>query len=130
MDTALADAGLEAQQLDYINAHGTATPQNDISETRAIKALLGSRAPSIPVSSTKAMTGHMVAAAGAMEAAVCVLALQHRIVFPTLNLREPDPECDLDYVPEKCREADLRTILSNSCGLGGQNASLVFRKTG
>jgi 3-oxoacyl-[acyl-carrier-protein] synthase II len=128
MVMALADAGIEGEQLDYINAHGTGTPQNDVSETRAFKALLGPRAASVPISSTKSMTGHMVAAAGAMEAAICVLALRHGIIFPTKNLRESDPECDLDYVPEKSRQANLRTILSNSCGLGGQNASLVFRK--
>ena len=127
MRAALADAQANADELDYINAHGTSTPYNDRIETVAIKSVLGNEAKRIPVSSTKSHTGHMLGAAGAVEAAVCVLAIHRGVIPPTINLEEPDPECDLDYVPEGPREMDVRIALSNSFGFGGQNACLVFR---
>ena len=127
MQAALADARLVPEEIDYINAHGTATPQNDVSETWAIKAVFGAHGAKLPVSSTKSMAGHMVAAAGAMEAVICVLGLRNGLVFATATLRESDPQCDLDYVPGACRERALRIALSNSCGLGRQNGTLIFR---
>ena len=127
MRAALADAQANADELDYINAHGTSTNYNDRIETVAIKSVLGNEAKRIPVSSTKSHTGHMLGAAGAVEAAVCVLAIHRGVIPPTINLEEPDPECDLDYVPEGPREMDVRIALSNSFGFGGQNACLVFR---
>jgi 3-oxoacyl-[acyl-carrier-protein] synthase II len=123
---ALRDARLTPESLDYVNAHGTSTPQNDPAETKAIKAALGARAREIPVSSTKSQIGHTISAAGAIEAAVTALALERGVVPPTINLEEPDSECDLDYVPREAREAKLRVALSNSFGFGGQNAILVL----
>lgn len=128
MQRALSAAGATPDGLDYINAHGTATRRNDSYETQAIKEALGERACSVPVSSIKGITGHAMAAAGAIDAVVSVMALEHGIVPPTANYHEPDPECDLDYVPNQPREADLGTVLSSSLGFGGHVAMLVFRK--
>ena len=130
MRMALAKAGLRPEEIDYINAHGTSTPLNDALETAAIKALFGQHAYRIPVSSIKSMVGHLLGAAGALEAAACVLALQHGVIPPTINLEHPDPECDLDYVPNVARRASLRTALSNSFGFGGHNATLIFKAMG
>ncbi len=126
---ALEDAGVRPEEVDYINAHGTATPLNDVVETRAIKGVFGPHAYRVPISATKSMIGHAMGGAGAIEAVVCVLTLRDQIIHPTINLEEPDPECDLDYVPGQARRADVRVVLSNSFGLGGQNACLVMRKT-
>ncbi len=126
MRWALQDAGLQPYQVDYINAHGTSTPANDAIETRAIKSLFGEHAPRIPISSTKSMIGHPMGAAGAIEACVCALTLRDQVVHPTINYEVPDPECDLDYVPNQARAARLDVALSNSFGLGGQNACLVL----
>ncbi|MGH7786157.1 MAG: beta-ketoacyl-[acyl-carrier-protein] synthase family protein, partial [Candidatus Binatia bacterium] len=127
MRRALAAAGIEPEAVDYVNAHGTGTPQNDVVETRAIKTVLGAHAYAVPVSSTKSMIGHCLAAAGASEALACLLALRDGFVPPTASLEEADPECDLDYVPRQSRPAALRTVLSNSYGFGGNNTSLVLR---
>lgn len=127
MNAALRDAGVEADEIDYINAHGTGTQYNDLAETQAIKKVLGSRAAGVPVSSIKAATSHIMGGAGALEAIATVLALQNQLLPPTINYRTPDPECDLDYVPNEAREAQLRTALSNSSGIGGNNASVVLR---
>ena len=128
MRQALASARLAPEQISYINAHGTSTPLNDITETRAIKAVFGPQAYRIPVSSTKSMTGHLLGAAGALEAVLSVKALQTNIVPPTINLDEPDPDCDLDYVPHQAREMPLSAVMSNSFGFGGHNACLIFKK--
>jgi 3-oxoacyl-[acyl-carrier-protein] synthase II len=127
MRAALADAEATPDMVDYLNAHGTGTPFNDRVETIAIKETFGVEAKRMPVSSTKSNMGHMLGAAGAVEAAVTVLALQRGVVPPTINLTNPDPECDLDYVPEGPRSVSLSFGLSNSFGFGGQNASLAFR---
>lgn len=126
MKSALDDAGLITRDIDYINAHGTSTPLNDTVETAAIKQLFGSRQAVPPVSSTKALTGHLLGAAGALEAAICVLALQHQMIPPTWHLREPDPECDLDYVPNQPRAASLRYVMTNAFGFGGHNAVVIL----
>ena len=126
MRWALEDAGVTVDEVDYINAHGTSTPLGDAAETIAIKGLFGERAYEIPVSSTKSMIGHSLGGAGAIEALACVQAIQTGIIHPTINYRNPDPECDLDYVPNVARQADVRITLSNSFGLGGQNACLVL----
>ncbi|HEX9823673.1 MAG TPA: beta-ketoacyl-ACP synthase II [Actinomycetota bacterium] len=128
MHMALAGAGEPAEAVDYVNAHGTSTPLNDAAETRAIKKALGDHAYRTAVSSTKSMTGHMVGSAGAVEAAVSALAIRDGIIPPTINYETPDPECDLDYVPNEAREADVRLALSNSFGFGGQNAVLAIRR--
>jgi 3-oxoacyl-[acyl-carrier-protein] synthase II len=126
MRAALDDAGATPDDVDYINAHGTSTPYNDRVETIAIKSALGVEAKRIPVSSTKSQTGHLLGAAGAVEAAAAVLALQNGVVPPTINLDEPDPDCDLDYVADGPRESHLQLVLSNSFGFGGQNACLAI----
>ena len=126
MEEALAESGLTPADVDYINAHGTSTPAGDIAETNAIKAVFGHDAPA--VSSTKSMMGHMLGGAGAAEAAVCVLAMEHGLIPPTINLTDPDPECDLDYVPNVAREADLKVCMSNSFGFGGHNATIVLAR--
>lgn len=123
---ALKDAGVNTDQIDYINAHGTSTSVNDKIETLAIKQALGEYAYKTPVSSTKSMMGHLIAAAGSAEAIVCLLAMRDGILPPTMNYTTPDPDCDLDYVPNKLREAKVERTLSNSFGFGGQNVSLVF----
>ncbi|MEI6785290.1 MAG: beta-ketoacyl-[acyl-carrier-protein] synthase family protein [Verrucomicrobiota bacterium] len=125
---AMADAGLKPEAIDCINAHGTGTPKNDVAETRSIKQALGMRAYEIPVTASKSMTGHLIAASGAVEAAASALTLFTRKVPPTINLSERDPECDLDYVPKVNQEFKGRTVLSNSFGFGGQNATLVLGK--
>ncbi len=125
---ALKDGQLEPTSVDYINAHGTSTPANDSNETAAIKNALGERAYQIPVSSTKSMTGHLLGGSGGIEAVACVLALQHCMVPPTINYLNPDPQCDLDYVPNMAREHRLSVVLSNSFGFGGHNVCLAFRQ--
>ena len=130
MRLALASGGLVPEVIDHINAHGTSTPLNDATETRAIKAVLGPHAYRIPVCSTKSMTGHLLGAAGALEALLSIKAMECSLVPPTINLDEPDPACDLDYVPHRARQAELATIMSNSFGFGGHNACLIFRKMG
>lgn len=128
MELALKDAGLRTGDIDYINAHGTSTKYNDEIETRAIKLLFGKDAYRIKVSSTKSMTGHTLGAAGAVEAAATALSIYHNVVFPTVNLDHPDPECDLDYTPHHSVEMEIRAALSNSFGFGGHNATLAFKK--
>jgi 3-oxoacyl-[acyl-carrier-protein] synthase II len=127
MRRALETAGVEPSQVDYINAHGTATPYNDRFETLAIKKVFGDHARRLPVSSTKSMTGHLLGAAGGIEAVACVKTIETGRIAPTINLEEPDPDCDLDYVPNVARTAPVRTVLTNNLGFGGQNASAVFR---
>ncbi len=125
---ALADAGVGPGDLDYINAHGTSTQLNDLAETRAIKAALGEEAYSVPVSSTKSMIGHALGAAGALEAIACVMSIRDGVIHPTVNYETPDPDCDLDYVPNSARSAEVGVAMSNSFGFGGQNACLVLRR--
>jgi 3-oxoacyl-[acyl-carrier-protein] synthase II len=127
MRLALIESGLRPDDVDYINAHGTSTPLNDRAETQAIKTVLGEAAYKTPISSTKSMTGHLLGAAGAIEAAFSILAIQRGIVPPTINQENPDPLCDLDYVPNVARKVDVRVVVSNSFGFGGQNVSLMFR---
>ena len=128
MAIAIADAGLDPAQVDYINAHGTSTPLNDAVETLAVKRLFGDGAYRIPMSSTKSMIGHSLGASGALEAVACVKTITDQKVHPTVNYEHPDPECDLDYVPNKSRSAEVAAVLSNAFGFGGQNACLVFRR--
>ncbi len=128
MRLALADAGVSLEQVDYINAHGTSTPLNDAVETVAIKRLFGDLAYQIPISSTKSMIGHSLGASGSLEAAACVKTITEGMVHPTVNQQVPDPECDLDYVPNQARKHNVSVALSNAFGFGGQNACLVFRK--
>jgi len=127
MQIALRKAGVSPDEIDYINAHGTSTPLNDRVETVAIKKVFGNSAYNIPISSTKSMMGHLIGAAGAIEAAVCIMVIRHGIIPPTINLTHPDPECDLDYVPNAARQAKVATALSNAFGFGGHNSILVFR---
>ena len=128
MALALLDAQLEAEQVDYVNAHGTSTPANDSNETAAIKTALGPRARQIPVSSTKSMTGHLLGGSGGIEAVAAVLTIGHGVVPPTINYQNPDPACDLDVVPNQAREQIINTALSNSFGFGGHNVCLAFRR--
>jgi len=128
MRLALKKAEIDASEIDYINAHGTSTQLNDKCETMAVKSALGDHAYKIPMGSTKSMTGHLIAAAGAMEAIISILAIQQDVIPPTINLEHPDPECDLDYVPNEPRQKTVRTALSNSFGFGGHNSVLIFRE--
>lgn len=128
MRIAMETAGLRPEQVGYINAHGTGTVLNDLSETRAIKVALGEHAYNVAISSTKSMTGHIMGATGALEAIVCVQVLREGIIPPTINLRDPDPACDLDYVPGEARKAEVEAALSNAFGFGGHNATLAFRR--
>lgn len=130
MRRAMDDAGVGPQEVHYINAHGTSTALNDASETRAIKRVFGEHAYQVPISSTKSMTGHLMGAAGVVEGIVCVKTMEAGIIHPTINYEYPDPECDLDYVPNEPRRADVRVALSNSFGFGGHNATIVYRKIG
>lgn len=130
MKNALRDAGLNPDQIDYINAHGTSTPAGDCAETSAVKSALGDAAYKTPVSSTKSMTGHMLGAAGGIEAIFSVLALRDQVIPATINLENPSPDCDLDYVPHTARQAKLDIVMSNSFGFGGTNATLVFKRIG
>ena len=127
MRRALANSSVAPEEIDYINAHGTSTPYNDKFETLAIKKVFGDHARRLAISSTKSMTGHLLGAAGGIESVICVKTLQSQIVAPTINLDDPDPECDLDYVPNVARPVRVRTVLSNNLGFGGQNAAVVFR---
>ena len=128
MKMALRNAGLNPGDIDYINAHGTSTPQGDVAETQAIKTVFGDHARRVAISSTKGATGHMLGAAGAVEMAICVKAIEQQAVPPTINLDRPDPECDLDYVPHTAREMKINATINNSFGFGGHNACLVARK--
>lgn len=128
MHMSLKDAGLSISDIDYINVHGTSTPQGDISETEAIKTVFGDHARKVAISSTKSMTGHLLGAAGAVEAIATVLAIHNQTAPPTINYEFPDPECDLDYVPNTARKMPIRAAMSNGFGFGGHNATLVFKK--
>jgi 3-oxoacyl-[acyl-carrier-protein] synthase II len=128
MKLALIDGQINPEEVDYINAHGTSTPANDSNETSAIKAALGNHAYQVPTSSTKSMTGHLLGGSGGIEAVACALAIKHEIIPPTINYSNPDPNCDLDYVPNKAREKKLGVVLSNSFGFGGHNVCLAFRQ--
>lgn len=128
MEIALADARLSPSDVDYINAHGTSTPAGDLAETRAVKAAFGEHAGRLAVSSTKSMTGHLLGAAGGVEAIFSVLAIRDQVAPPTINLDNPGPECDLDYVPHTARSMRIEVALSNSFGFGGTNGTLVFRR--
>jgi 3-oxoacyl-[acyl-carrier-protein] synthase II len=128
MKMALRDSGLKLEEISYINAHGTSTPQGDVCETQAIKTVFGEHAKKIAVSSTKGATGHMLGAAGAVEMSACALAIKNGVVPPTINYQTPDPECDLDYVPNMAREMKVNVIINNSFGFGGHNASIAAKK--
>jgi 3-oxoacyl-[acyl-carrier-protein] synthase II len=128
MRMAIRDAGLKPEQIDHINAHGTSTPLNDATETQAIKTVFGEYAKKIPISATKSMTGHLLGAAGSTEAIFTILSLRDGILPPTINYEEPDPECDLDYVPNVARRKPIHTAMSNAFGFGGTNATLIFKK--
>ena len=123
---AIQRAGIKPEEIDYINAHGTSTPLNDKQETQAIKSALGEDAYRVPISSTKSMTGHLLGAGGALEALICVMAIQHGVIPPTINLEHPDPECDLDYTPGEARIHPVKVAMSNSFGFGGHNSVLIF----
>jgi 3-oxoacyl-[acyl-carrier-protein] synthase II len=127
MKMALDFAGLKPEDLDYINAHGTSTPLNDLSENKAIKRVFGEHAYKLAISSTKSMTGHLLGGAGGVEAVFTSLTIKHGIIPPTINYENPDPECDLDYVPNVARKAEVKTAMSSSFGFGGTNACLIFR---
>jgi 3-oxoacyl-[acyl-carrier-protein] synthase II len=128
MENAIRDAGLTPDDVSYVNAHGTSTHLNDLNETAAMKTLFGDRAYQVPVSSTKSMIGHLLGAAGALEAIVCALSIRDQKIHPTINLKERDPECDMDYVTEGARNADVKVAMSNSFGFGGHNAVIVLRR--
>jgi len=128
MRNAVKDAGVDIATIDYINAHGTSTPLGDVAETIALKRLLGERAPKVAVNSTKSMTGHLLGAAGGVEAVFTALALRDQVSPPTINLRTPDPACDLDYVPNEARRMPIRVALSNSFGFGGTNGTLILAR--
>lgn len=126
MSEALKDAGLNPEDIDYINAHGTSTKFNDVTETAAIKKLFGDCAAKVPISSTKSMVGHLLGASGGVEMVACALTIRDGVMHPTINYENPDPDCDLDYIPNQAREADVKYIMSNSFGFGGHNATLVL----
>jgi 3-oxoacyl-(acyl-carrier-protein) synthase len=128
MTNALNDARIQPEDVDYVNAHGTSTPLNDAAETRALKMALGKHAYKVAISSTKSMIGHLLGAAGAVEAIAVLLTITRGIIHPTINYETPDPECDLDYVPNQAREQDVRIAISNGFGFGGQNATAVFKR--
>ena len=128
MRKALRKAGLEPEAVGYVNAHGTSTPLGDAAETTAVKTVFGEHAYRLAVSSTKSMTGHLLGAAGAIEASFAIMAVRDGMLPPTINLEDPDPDCDLDYVPKKARRADIKVALSNAFGFGGHNSCLIFRK--
>lgn len=128
MTRAMQDAGVTAQDIDYINAHGTSTPLNDKAETTAVKRALGEQAYNIPISSTKSVTGHLMGSAGSVEAVLTIMAMQNNFVPPTINLDDPDPECDLNYTPHKGIHHNIDVAMSNSFGFGGHNAVLIFGK--
>ncbi len=128
MRNAIRNAGIQPEDVDYINAHGTSTPLNDVTETKAVKEVFGKHAYKLPMSSTKSLTGHLLGAAGAIEAIYCIKAIEDQILPPTINYETPDPECDLDYVPNKPRRAKVNVCLSNSFGFGGTNASVIMRR--
>jgi len=128
MSLALRDAGLDAGSVDYINAHGTSTPAGDVIETRAVKRTFGPHAYELTVSSTKSMIGHLLGAAGGVEAIFSILAIRDQVAPPTINLHEPDEECDLDYAPHAAREMKIDVAMSNSFGFGGTNGTLIFRR--
>jgi 3-oxoacyl-[acyl-carrier-protein] synthase II len=128
MQSTLADSSISPEQVQYINAHGTSTPYNDKLETLAIKKVFGEHASKLAISSTKSMTGHLLGGAGGLEAGITVLALRDQVMPPTINLENPDPDCDLDYVPNQSREAEVEYALSNSFGFGGTNAALLFKR--
>jgi 3-oxoacyl-[acyl-carrier-protein] synthase II len=128
MKRALRDAGIDPSEVDYINAHGTSTPVGDKSETKAIKTAFGEAAYKLAVSSTKSMTGHLLGAAGGVEAIASVLAITNSIIPPTINIENQDPECDLDYVPNVARQAEVNIAMSNSFGFGGHNATIIMKK--
>jgi 3-oxoacyl-(acyl-carrier-protein) synthase len=128
MTQAVQDSGMAPEEIDYINAHGTSTDYNDKFETMAIKEVFGDHARKLAVSSTKSMTGHLLGAAGGIEAIFSVKSIQNGIIPPTINYETPDPECDLDYVPNEARKVEVKTVLSNSLGFGGHNATLIFKK--
>ena len=128
MQNAISSAGLDARAVDYINAHGTSTLAGDLAETQAIKSVFKDHAYKLAISSSKSMLGHLLGASGAVEAIICVLSLRDQVITPTINLDAPDAECDLDYVPQSSRDANLNVVLSNSFGFGGTNGSLVFTR--
>src|SRR5256886_12820479 len=127
MRHALETSGVDPKDVGYVNAHGTSTKLGDVAETKAIKAVFGDHARELAVSSTKSVHGHLLGAAGAIEAAACILAINRGLIPPTINLDTPDPDCDLDYVPNKARKADIKVAISNSFGFGGHNATLVIK---
>lgn len=127
MQEAIKDAGIAPEEIDYINAHGTSTYYNDKYETMAIKTVFGEHAHKLAVSSTKSMTGHLLGAAGGIEAIFSILAIKEGVIPPTINIQTPDEECDLDYVPDEARRQELNYVLSNSLGFGGHNATLIFK---
>lgn len=127
MQIALDDAGIKPADIDYINAHGTSTPMNDLSETIAMKTVFKEKIKNLPISSTKSMTGHLLGAAGGVESIFSILTIKNSLIPPTINYDEPDPECDLDYVPNVARKKDVRIVMSNSFGFGGTNATLIFK---
>jgi 3-oxoacyl-[acyl-carrier-protein] synthase II len=129
MKNAMKDAGLNPEDIDYINAHGTSTPAGDVAETQAVKAALGDAAKTVAVSSTKSMIGHLLGAAGGVEAVFSVLSIRDQVAPPTINLDNPDPECDLDYVPHTARQMKLDVAMSNSFGFGGTNGTVIFKKS-
>ena len=128
MEKAIKDAGITPSDIDYINAHGTSTPANDKNETEAIKTVLGEKASEVVISSTKSMTGHLLGGGGAFESMASILSIKHSKVPPTINLNDPDKECDLNYTPNDAVDLEINTAMSNSFGFGGHNAVLVFKK--